>query len=170
MMRGATLKINGDRGSKKVRLRVDYADPDDPYLPKMSKTESVKRRGGDESRVKDSAEPKRRRAISRSKSGSPPPPKRESSKVLLDLLIVLRYHHDTPISNYFMVITVNIHQKICPPLISICCTGIRRGSLRISLAQIIYGFGWCDPYVWKFRKFLRSVVLMRHKEKSDQLI
>lgn len=95
MMRGATLKINGDRGQKKVRLRVDYADVDDPYLPKMSKNDSSKRRG-DDSRNKDSDEPKRRRQVSRSKSTSPPPKQKDSSKVLLHLLIYLPYQHDAP--------------------------------------------------------------------------
>ncbi|XP_055342270.1 RNA-binding protein spenito-like isoform X2 [Paramacrobiotus metropolitanus] len=78
-MRGVTLKVNGDRGMKKIRLRVDYADPDDPYLPKMNKPESSKRRT-DDSRNKDSEKGDRRRQPSRSKSGSPPPKSRDNAK------------------------------------------------------------------------------------------
>ena len=70
-MRGSQFKINGDRGVKKIRMRVDYAEADDPYLPR-SKDGSVRRRRAD-SKGKDSSgeKPDRRRRTSESRSPSP---------------------------------------------------------------------------------------------------
>lgn len=79
-MRGSQFKINGDRGVKKIRMRVDYAEADDPYLPRSSKDGSVRRRRAD-SKGKDSSGEKvdRRRRASDSRSPSPMP--RDTQKV-----------------------------------------------------------------------------------------
>ncbi|OQV18935.1 putative RNA-binding protein 15B [Hypsibius exemplaris] len=74
-MRGSQFKINGDRGVTKIRMRVDYAEADDPYLPRSKDGGgSAVRRRRDDSKGKDSGEKlDRRRRASDSKSPSPVP-------------------------------------------------------------------------------------------------
>ncbi|GAU93767.1 hypothetical protein RvY_05654-2 [Ramazzottius varieornatus] len=75
-MRGAVFKINGDRGPKKVRIRVDYAEDSDPYLPKLGGREregstSARRRGGDDVSRGSGEADRRRKVASTSRSPSP---------------------------------------------------------------------------------------------------